>query len=70
MLDSLQPSPTLAPALLSFSEAQRYLGSISRSTLKLLKARGEIRAINVNRRVLFSRAALDDYIARRMEAEQ
>lgn len=53
-------------ALLDFTEAQRYLGNISRSTLKLLKARGEITAVNVNRRVLFPRAALDEYIARQI----
>ncbi|MHB8146324.1 MAG: helix-turn-helix domain-containing protein [Vulcanimicrobiaceae bacterium] len=57
-----------APALLGFDAAQHYLGNISRSTLKLLKARGEIVAVNVNRRVLFPRAGLDAFIARQVEA--
>ncbi len=70
MLGTVEPSTTLAPALLSFSEAQRYLGNISRSTLKLLKARGDVQAINVNRRVLFPRTSLDAYISRQMEAGQ
>lgn len=68
MASTLQPPTTIQPALLSFSEAQRYLGNISRSTLKLLKARGDVQAININRRVLFTRAALDAYIARQAQA--
>ncbi len=57
-----------SPALLDFDQAQRYLGNISRSTLKLLRARGDVVALNVQRRVLFPRTALDAYIARQITA--
>jgi hypothetical protein len=60
----------IAQALLSFPEAQAYLGNISRSTLKLLKGRSDVQAINVNRRVLFPRSSLDAFIARQIEPAQ
>ncbi len=64
-MDTFEP-PT--SALLDFDAAQNYLGGISRSTLKLLRAQGEIAAVNVHRRVLFPRAALDEYISRQVAA--
>lgn len=55
-----------SPALLAYAEAQRYLGGISRSTLKALVASGEVQSITIHRRRLFSRAALDSYISIRL----
>jgi excisionase family DNA binding protein len=55
------------PALLDFEEAGNYLGSVSRSTLKKLRARGDIAAICVGQKhVMFPRESLDAYIARRL----
>jgi hypothetical protein len=50
----------IAPALMSFPDAQAYLGNVSRSTLKVLRGRGDVIAINLNRRVAFTRESLDE----------
>ena len=61
--------PLTPPALLDFEEAQNYLGNVSRSTLKKLRARGDIAAMLVGeKRVMFPRDGLDDYITRRLKA--
>lgn len=67
MKNVLQPLATIEPALLSFRQAEAYLG-VSRSTMKVLRARGDVKAVRVNRRVLFPRAALDEFIVRQTEA--
>jgi predicted DNA-binding transcriptional regulator AlpA len=56
------PSKPLT-ALLDFPDAQRYLGNISRSTLKKLVVDGALARIHLGRRVAFRIAELDRYIA-------
>jgi Helix-turn-helix domain len=68
MMSTLQSPTIIEPALLDSSEAQRYLGGISRSTLQLLRDRLEIETVHVRRRIMFSRASLDAYIRRQAEA--
>lgn len=56
--------------LLAYDAAQAYLGGVSRSTIKTLVGRGELRPISIGRRTLFPRAALDAYIARQSDASE
>lgn len=56
------------PALFDFDGAQHYLGDISRSLLKKL-SKSQIRTIKIGRRRLFPRAALDAFIAERVDAK-
>jgi len=51
-------------SLLSEGAARERLGGISRPTLYRLRQRGDLACIRVGRRVLFSAADLDAYIAR------
>jgi hypothetical protein len=61
--------PRTPPALLDFRETQSYLGNVSRSTVKELRARGDIVAIRIGqKRVMFTRQGLDTYIAGRLKA--
>jgi excisionase family DNA binding protein len=52
-------------ALMDYETAQRYLGGVSRSTMKQLVADRDIRKLKVRRRTLFRKDDLDAYIARR-----
>jgi excisionase family DNA binding protein len=52
-------------ALLDYEAAQAYLGGVSRSTLKMLAAKSELRVLHVGRRTLFRREDLDAFIARK-----
>jgi|HubBroStandDraft_4_1064222.scaffolds.fasta_scaffold00049_6 excisionase family DNA binding protein len=56
--------PPATPALLDYASAQRYLGQLSRSTLKALAADRQIRVVRIGRRALFRRDDLDAYIER------
>ena len=62
MDDNTRP-PTTA-SLLSYGDAQTYLGGLSRSTIKQLAATGEVRVVRVGRRTLFRRDDLDAYVRR------
>jgi excisionase family DNA binding protein len=62
MNTSEKPSP-LQSALLDFPQTQLYLGGLSRSTLKLLVARGDLAPTRIGRRVLFRRESLDQFIS-------
>jgi hypothetical protein len=63
-MNNVKNPPSKPPrALLDFPEAQRYLGNISRSTLKKLIADGAVARIHVRRRVAFQITDLDRYIA-------
>jgi excisionase family DNA binding protein len=54
----------VASALLDYEAAQRYLGGVSRSTLKQLVTSKELRRLKIRRRTLFRRDDLDAYIER------
>lgn len=54
-----------AAALLNYASAARYLGGLSRSGLKLLVGRGELKVVHLGRRALFRRADLDALIERK-----
>lgn len=60
---SLQAPPEVA--LLDYPSAQRYLGGVSRSTLKTLIGRGELAVVRIRRRTLFRRVDLDAFVSRR-----
>ena len=64
MKDQKRP---LSPALLAYPEAQAYLGGLSRSTLKLLVARGTLRSITIGRRRLLPLSELDRYVSERLD---
>ena len=53
----------LDQALMDFPAAQKYLGGVSRSTLKLYVWRGLLRPTRIGKRVLFQRVELDRFIA-------
>ncbi len=58
------------PILLDYDAAQRYLGGVSRSTVKTLIGRGDIEVIRVGGgrgRTMFTREALDRYVERQRE---
>ena len=57
-----------ATALLDYGAAQRYLGGVSRSTLKALAANKELRVVRIGRRTMFRRDDLDAFIARKSVA--
>lgn len=63
MTERHQNSLTPDQALLDFSAAQRYLGGLSRSTLKLHVWRGLLRPTRIGRRVFFRRGELDRFVA-------
>lgn len=50
--------------LLDYKGTERYLGGVSRSTVKALAASGEIRVVRIGRRTMFRRDDLEAYIAR------
>lgn len=52
-------------ALLDYPAAQSYLGNLSRSTLKTLVGKGELRPVKVGSRTLFRRNDLDALIKRK-----
>jgi excisionase family DNA binding protein len=56
--------PQETAPLLDYDEAQRYLGGLSRSKIKELAGKGELRVVRVGRRTLFRRDDLDAYIQR------
>jgi hypothetical protein len=61
----------MPPALLDFRQAQSYLGNVSRSFLKALRARGDVVAVRIGeRRVMFTIDGLDAYIARRIKTSK
>lgn len=63
--------PSAATALLDYGAAQAYLGTVSRSTLKVLAANGELRVVRIGRRTMFRRDDLDKFIDRKTrEAEE
>ena len=49
-------------ALLDEREAARYLGGVSAKHLFNLRKRGELPYVQVGRRIMYSRAALDRWI--------
>jgi hypothetical protein len=56
--------------LLDYPAACRYLGGISRSSLKALRAAGEVESVPVGRRRMFVRASLDAYVMRLRDRER
>lgn len=56
--------PPTTAALLDYAGAQRYLGELSRSTLKALAATSQVRIVRIGRRTMFRRDDLDRYISR------
>jgi excisionase family DNA binding protein len=54
--------------LLDYPSAQRYLGDVSRSTLKSLVGRGELAVVHIGRRTLFRRSDLDAFVVRQSPA--
>jgi excisionase family DNA binding protein len=60
MGSALHPPDTTA--LLDYPASQRYLGGVSRSTLKALVGRNELAVVRIGRRTLFRRADLDRFI--------
>jgi excisionase family DNA binding protein len=56
-------------ALLAYADAQKYLGGISRSTLKALVGKGVIRSIAIGTRRLFPRDELQRYISVKLHEE-
>jgi excisionase family DNA binding protein len=56
--------PPATDALLDYPSAQRYLGQLSRSTLKALAATCQLRIVRIGRRTMFRRDDLDSYIER------
>jgi excisionase family DNA binding protein len=61
-------SPSPAPALLGYDEAQKYLGGLSRSKLKALVASGVLKSLTIGRRRLLPVIELDRYVAERLAA--
>jgi hypothetical protein len=61
---------TPGQALLDFPAAQRYLGGISRSTLKLHVWRSLLQPTRIGKRVFFQRKELDRFIAERTGGAQ
>lgn len=60
--------PFLIGALFDYEAAQKYLGNVSRSTIKALAAQGEIEKIPIaERRAGFTKDSLDDYIERQRQ---
>jgi len=60
--------PLSTPTLMDYEAVQKYLGNVSRSTVKTLAARGEIEAIRISdRRTAFIAESLDRYIERQRE---
>ena len=66
MHKALRPPPEAM--LLDYPSAQRYLGDVSRSTLKSLVGRGELAVVHIGRRTLFRRSDLDAFVARQSPA--
>jgi excisionase family DNA binding protein len=66
MSTNKQASPA---ALFAYAEAQKYLGGISRSTLKALVGSGAIRSIAIGTRRLFPRDELERYITTRLRED-
>ena len=56
--------PQETAPLLDYGAAQRYLGGLSRSKVKELAGKGELRVVRVGRRAMFRRDDLDAYIQR------
>jgi excisionase family DNA binding protein len=50
---------------MDYPEAQRFLGGISRSTLKMLIGSGQLRPVAIGRRRFIRVAALEQFIAER-----
>jgi len=63
MTEEQPNSPAPGQALLDFPAAQKYLGGLSRSTLKLHVWRGVLRPTRIGRRVFFRRVELDRFVA-------
>jgi excisionase family DNA binding protein len=61
--------PSAATALLDYQAAARYLGGLSRSTLKALAANSDLRVVHIGRRALFRRDDLDAFIARKSQGD-
>lgn len=58
----------MSPRLLDLATAGRYIG-ISRSRMYQLVRAGEIRSVHIGKLHKVAVAELDDYIARRIDAE-
>jgi len=63
----LQPT---ASALVDYPEAQRFLGNVSRSTVKALVATGAIKSLTIGRRRLIPLSELERFIAERIAASK
>lgn len=50
-------------SLFSVTDAQAYLGGISRTMLYALLEQGQIKRVNIGRRAFITRASMDDYVA-------
>ncbi len=55
---------TPTPGWFSYKQASAYAGGLGRTTLTALVTSGAIPAAKVRKRVLISRAGLDEYLAR------
>jgi hypothetical protein len=55
------------PLLLGFPEAQRLLGGLSRSELKILANKGEVATIKIGRRRMFLVSSLKEFIAAKLQ---
>jgi excisionase family DNA binding protein len=66
MIDQHQPTESI---LLDYDQAQRFLGAVSRSTMKALIARGAIKSVTIGRRRLFPRSELERFVAERIAAK-
>jgi excisionase family DNA binding protein len=56
------------PALLDYDEVRAYLGRVSRGKVKDLATRGEITKVQVGRRAMFSRASVEAFVQRMIDA--
>lgn len=63
MSDHIQP---IARALMDYPAAQRFLGNVSRSTVKALVGSGRIRSLTIGRRRLIPLSELERYVAERL----
>ena len=61
-------SDVVAPAWLSYQQAMKYCG-LGRTLLTTLVVSGEVPAARVNRRVLISKAGLDEFMQRNAYTE-
>lgn len=68
-INTLPPAANSPAALLDYDETQRYLGGLSRSTIKTLAGNGEIARVSIGSRTMFLRSSLDAYITRITAAE-